>query len=369
MPRIKALTDDEIRRRRSAAQLLHRPKRRSVADLVRHLTGIQAQSLPAARLAFPARTDGLTAERVDRARLRDRSIVHTWAMRGTLYLIAAEDYGWLVPLVIEPRIPNAFRRLEQEGVPTDQPDKAVRLIGRMLGREGPLTRPQIAERLRSKGIHTKGQALVHLLWLATAKAVICRGPERGRDQCFVSVRDWIGEPEPMERDAALAELAVRFLKAHGPSRPADLAMWSGIRVGDARRAWAGIEDRLVEVETGRGAMWSLRRSAPEAPRGVVRLIPWWDEYLLGWKDRDLVAPPHQWRKITRDGGGWLNPTILADGLAVGTWDTEQTPTALLLEVQPFSRLSSMVRRGMRREAEHLSGFLGAPVKPVVAGGP
>ncbi|TMK68035.1 MAG: winged helix DNA-binding domain-containing protein [Actinobacteria bacterium] len=369
MPRNNVLTDDEVRRRRSAAQLLHRPKRRSAADLVRHLTGMQSQSLPAARLAFPARTDGLTAERVDRARLRDRSIVHTWAMRGTLYLIAAEDYGWLVPLVIEPRIPNAFRRLEQEGVPADQPDKAVRLIGRMLGREGPLTRPQIAERLRSKGIHTKGQALVHLLWLASAKGVICRGPERGRDQCFVLVRDWIGEPEPMARDAALAELAVRFLKAHGPSTPADLAMWSGIRAGDARRAWAGIEDRLVEVETARGATWSLRRSAAEAPRGVVRLIPWWDEYLLGWKDRDLVAPPHQWRKINRDGGGWLNPTILADGQAVGMWNTEQTPKALHVEVQSFSPLSPMVRRGVRREAEALSGFLATPVKPVFAGGP
>jgi hypothetical protein len=369
MPRIRTLTDGEVRRRRTAAQHLHRPRRRSAVDLVRRLTGIQAQSLPAARLAFPARTDGLTAERVDRARLRDRSIVHTWAMRGTLYLIAAEDYGWLVPLVMEPRIPNAFRRLEQEGVPPDQPAKAIRLIGRMLGREGPLTRPEIAERLRSGGIRTQGQALVHLLWLASAKGVICRGPGRGRDQCFVLVRDWIGEPEPMGRDAALAELAVRFLKAHGPSTPADLAMWSGIRVGDARRAWVGIEGRLVEVKTGRGAMGSLRRSAAEAPAGVVRLIPWWDEYLLGWKDRDLVAPPHQWRKINRDGGGWLNPTVLADGLAVGMWNTKPTPKSLLVEVQPFSPLSPTVRRGIRREAEHLSDFLGTPVKRALASGP
>src|SRR6266540_2027011 len=240
---------------------------RSAVDLVRHLTGIQAQSLPAARLAFPARTEGLTAERVDRARLRDRSIVHTWAMRGTLFLIAAEDFGWLVPLVLEPRIQHAFRRLEQEGVPTDQP------------------------------------------------------------------------------------------------------VWSGIRAGDAKRAWAGIDDRLVEVATDRGPLWSLRRSAGEAPSGLVRLIPWWDEYLLGWKDRHLGAPPDQWRQINRDGGGWLNPTILVDGLAVGLWNPKPTPKALHVEIQPFSSLSSTVRRGIRREAEHLSDFLGPPVKPVYADGP
>jgi hypothetical protein len=284
-------------------------------------------------------------------------------MRGTLYLIAAEDYGWLVPLVIEPRIQNAHRRLEQEGVPADQPAKAVRLIGRMLEREGPLARPEIRQRLRGRGIHIEGQAFVHLLWLATAKGLICRGPERGRDQCFVLVRDWIGEPQPMEREAALAELAARYLKAHGPATPADLAMWSGIRAGDARRAWGLIEDRLVQVETTRGTLWSLRRSRAEAPRGLVRLVPWWDEYLPGWKDRVLVAPPDQWRKINRDGGGWLNPTILADGLALGTWNTKQTSKALQLEVRPFSRLSPTVRRGIRREAEHLSGFLGAPVQP------
>jgi hypothetical protein len=369
MPRIRTLTDDEVRRRRTAAQHLHRSRRRSAVDLVQHLTGVQAQSLPAARLAFPARTDGITAERVDRARLRDRSIVHTWAMRGTLYLIAAEDFGWLVPLAVEPRIQHAFRRLEQEGVPPDQPATAVRLIERMLGRQGPLTRPEIGERLRSGGIRTQGQALVHLLWLASAQGVICRGPERGRDQCFVLVRDWIGEPEPMERDAALAELAARFLTAHAPADPADLAAWSGIRAGDARRAWSAIEDRLVEVETDRGALWSLRRSAPEAPPGVIRLIPWWDEYLLGWKDRGLVAPPDRWRKINRDGRGWLNPTILADGVAMGVWNTKPSAKGLHVEVQPFSRLSPTVGRGIRREAEHLSDFLGSPVKPVFAGDP
>ena len=366
MPRTRTLTEDDVRRRRTAAQHLHRPRRRSAADLVRHLTGVQGQSLPAARLAFVARTDGLTAERVDRARLHDRSIVHTWAMRGTLYLIAAEDYRWLVPLVIEPRIRNAHRRLEQEGVPSDQPAKAVRLIERMLAREGPLTRPEIGERLRRRGIRTEGQALAHLLWLASAEGLTCRGPDRGRDQCFVLVRDWIGEPEPMERDAALAELAVRYLKAHGPATPADLAVWSGIRAGDARRAWAGIQDRLVQVDTTRGPLWSFRRSTAEAPRGLVRLIPWWDEYLLGWKDRDLVAPPELWTKINRSSGGWLSPTILADGLAVGTWNTKPTPTALQVEVQPFSPLSPTVRRGIRREAQRLSDFLGAPVKPALA---
>src|SRR6266700_1856755 len=111
MAPVATLTDEQVRRARIAAQLLHRPGRRSVADLVTHLTGVQAQVLPAASLALRAGRAGLSAAAVDRARTRDRSIVLCWAMRGTLHLIASDDHAWLVPLVIERRIANAHRRL------------------------------------------------------------------------------------------------------------------------------------------------------------------------------------------------------------------------------------------------------------------
>src|SRR6266542_3450257 len=123
---------------------------------------------PAAAMALAVRTDGLTTEAVARARLRDRSVVLAWAMRGTLHLVAAEDHGWLVPLVVEPRVANAHRRLRQEGVSSDQAARALGLIERMLEREGPLLRRDVAARLRRRGIRTEGQAIAHLMWLAAA---------------------------------------------------------------------------------------------------------------------------------------------------------------------------------------------------------
>src|SRR5438105_11368629 len=122
----RVLADDRLRRLRIAAQLLHRRRQLSVPDLVSHLGGVQAQVVSAAGLALGARTEGLTKPEVERARLIDRSVVLNWAMRGTLHLVAAQDHGWLVPLVIEPRVSNAYRRLEQEGVPAGQPAEAVR---------------------------------------------------------------------------------------------------------------------------------------------------------------------------------------------------------------------------------------------------
>lgn len=195
MSRGRTLSGDDVRRLRVAAQHLHRPKRSSATELVRHLTGVQAQVLSAAGLALRARTEGLTGKRVAEERVRDRSIILTWAMRGTLHLITAEDYGWLVPLVLEPREAHAHRRLRQEGVTAEQSEVAVRSIERMLERHGPLGRSEIAERLGRRGIRTEGQAMAHLLWLAAARRVVCHGPDRGRDQSFVLVRDWLGEPD------------------------------------------------------------------------------------------------------------------------------------------------------------------------------
>src|SRR5438093_1351563 len=185
---MRAISDLNLLRLRTAAQHLHRPHRRSAADLVRHLTGVQAQVLSSAALALRARTEGLTAERVDLARLRDRSIVLTWAMRGTLHLVSAEDHGWLVPLCTEPRVANAHRRLVHEGVPRARHGRAVELMSRFLDEKGALTRAEIADRLRRRGIPVRGQAIAHLLWLAAARGVLCHGPSTGRDQQFVLVR-------------------------------------------------------------------------------------------------------------------------------------------------------------------------------------
>ena len=316
--------------------------------------------LVAAGLALRARTEGLTAGGVDRARLRDRSIVLTWAMRGTLHLVAAEDYGWLVPLVTEPSIANAHRRLKQEGGAADHPAKAVGLIEQMLQREGPLTRGEIAERLSRHRIRTEGQAIAHLVWLAAAQGVICLGPDRGREQCFVLVRDWLGEPKPVDHDAALAELAVRYLTAHGPAQPVDLAFWSGVRLSDAKRAWNGIEDRLVEVRTARGARWMLRSQKEKAPQGMIRLLPTFDEYLLGWEDREFAVSAQHWKNVNR-GGGWLHPVIVVDGRVLGTWGTEGTAKGLRLRIRAFAPLAPASSLGIRTETEDVGRFLGSPV--------
>jgi Winged helix DNA-binding domain len=363
MPPDATVTDDAARRHRLAAQLLDRPPARSAVEIVRRLAGVQAQLPSAAALGVAARADGVTPAAVEHARTADRSIVLTWAMRGTLHLICSEDYGWLVPLATTPRIANARRRLMQEGVDRDAADKAVRLIRRMLEQEGPLARPEIVRELRARGVEVEGQAVAHILWLAAAHGVACYGPGAGRAQRFALVDDWIGAPRRVNRDTALKELGIRYLRAHAPAEPADLAHWGGIALGDARRAWRAVEPRLIEVSTSHGPRWRLRSTPREARPDSVRLLPAFDEFLLGWRDREFIAPPQGWAQINR-GGGWLRPVVLVDGRAVGIWDSERTGKRLRVTLRPWGRVSSAVRADVDEEARRLGRFLDAPAVEV-----
>jgi hypothetical protein len=312
------LSDDDVRRTRVAAQLLHRPERFAVPDLVARLVAVQAQDITAGPLALRARSNGLTAADVAAARA-DRSVVRAWAPRGTLHLVATEDLGWLTSLLGPQWINAAMRRLGQEGVPGTT-DELVRVTERALAGQGPLTKVQLGDRLATLGVRAAGQGLVHLAFLAAAHGVAVLGPDMGNKPTYVHAADWLGQVVRFEpdRDRSLAELARRYLRAHAPAGPADLAFWSGLSLGDARKGWSGIADELTEVTHAGRPLWLPRRGGPKPVDVKVSLLAAFDEHLLGWRDRELILDPAYTRRVL-PGGGILRASVLADGRIVGTW--------------------------------------------------
>src|SRR6185369_16587704 len=124
------------------------------------------------------------------------------------HLIRSDDYWWLHPLTNPQLATGSARRLAQEGVPPDDADRAVAAVRAALAADGPLTRSELRDRVAAAGVRTEGQAMVHILALASIRGLIVRGPVAGRDQAFVLARDWLGTPQPgMSREAALGELA------------------------------------------------------------------------------------------------------------------------------------------------------------------
>ena len=315
---------------------------------------MQAQDLRAARLALRARATGLAAADVDAALTDERSVVVAWLGRGTLHLVGRDDYPWLLALTAPTRMAASRRRLGQEGVAPDDAERAVKIVERALADAGPLTRPELAQRIAAKGIRTEGQATPLLLNLAALRGIAVLGPLRDDGaHAFALTRDWLGAPAPRalegaDRDAALAELARRYLAGHGPAAPADLAAWSGLALRDAR---AGLDAIAADLTPRDGDLVDLAAREPAPAAIPARLLGAFDPYLLGWKDRAFAVPARHAKRV-HPGGGMLRATATVDGLAVGTWSAAGGEVALEL----FARVAAAQRTALAADGRDVERF-------------
>jgi Winged helix DNA-binding domain len=338
---------------RLAAQLLSGTPAGATAEVAGRLLAIQAQDPRGARLAVRARSHGLSAADVDTALTQDRSVVVTWLNRGTLHLVRAEDYWWLHPLTTPPLLRGNFRRLTQEGVPAQDAERAAAVIERSLEAEGPLTRGQLRDRIAAAGVRTQGQAIVHLLALASLRGLTVRGPMAGREHAYVLVRDWLGAPPAaFDRDRALAELAARYLAGHGPASDRDLAQWAGLPLGDARRGLAAIAHRLADRDDGLSSLVIQAGTPSQAdpPLPPPRLLGAYDPLLLGWSSREPIVGEHG-PLITVN--GLFRPFALVRGRAVATWSMPGGKVTLA----PFAPLPPADATALAADAAQVERFL------------
>jgi hypothetical protein len=228
-------------------------------------------------------------------------------------------------------------------------ERAVAVVRAALAAGGPLTRSQLRERVAAAGVRTEGQAMVHVLALASIRGLIVRGPPAGRDQAFVLARDWLGAPPPaMSREAALGELARRYRAGHAPAADRDLAQWAGIGLRDARLGLGRCG--AVQRADGLAALpVTPQRAAAALP--PPRLLGAFDPLLLGWASRDPIVGPHR-RIVTA--GGLFRPFALAGGRAAATWHITRGQVALA----PFAPLDAGTRAALAADAADVTRFLG-----------
>jgi Winged helix DNA-binding domain len=366
------LSDDQLRFLRLRAQRLtpqHPGETIGVVQVVKEVCGIQAQDASSATLAVRSRSVGLVVTDVEQAREHDHTIIRTWGPRGTLHLLASDDISWLLPLLGPVFVAGDRRRREELGLSEEICVNGMRIMRSVLTDEGPLTRAELVERLSTKGIHLEGQARPHLLARAALEGLICFGPDHGNEPTYVLLQDWIDQNQTghsLSEHEAYAELTRRYLSAYGPATPGDQAAWSGLPLSKTRAAWQRIEGELLEVEIATSQVWILKTQATwldelSAPTSIVRLLPRFDIYLLGYQKRDLVVLP-QYAKRINAGGGIVHPTVLVDGRIVGTWKSKREKNHLVVMVEPFERLTPEIDVGFEAEVEDIGRFLGEEVR-------
>lgn len=370
------LSDRQVRRLRSQAQSLQPRSTGRVVDTVRAVAGVQAQLPASAALCLRARTRGLDAKAVESARADERSVVRAWTMRGTLHLVPAEDLHWLLSLYDPVLRARADRRYRELKLTEDDLTAGVLVIRQTLARHGPMMRSALAEHLAAGGVDPSGQRLIHLINRAALEGVLCHGPDCDGDPSYVLCTDWLGAgwaATPMSRPAAVAELAVRYVRAYGPATHRDFVTWSGLSGRETHAAWRRVTARMAPVVVAGAPAWRAPHSTngtdgtgpPSAVDAVgcpvVRLLPSFDTYLLGYRDRGMAVPA-EYADAVWTGGGWIKPTVLADGAAVGTWSTQRRRGQIEITVHPFGELEDVLDRTVRdalaAEVADIGRFLG-----------
>lgn len=352
--------DARLMRARSQG-LASLPRCTSVLEVVERVFAVQAQDVPSAALGLRARARGLTAEAVVRASDVERSVVRNWFMRGTLHLVAATDVRWLTELLGPLFLRLSARRYRELGLDADDLAMGEAVIVSALAADGPLSRAALTVRLAAAGLDARGQVPIHLIRRCALLGHVCHGPTLDGVPTFVLSDGWLPPADGAGSPAgpAVTELASRYLDAHGPASVADFTTWSGLPVGQTRTAWRELVERgdLVECEvTGDLAAVPAAR-ADEAPTsaGDVRLLPAYDDYLVGWRTRALsVAAPFD-RQVW-PGGGQIRSTVVVDGMVRATWSRRDGGRAA--DLAPFEPLSAEVLAGVAAEEADMARFLG-----------
>jgi Winged helix DNA-binding domain len=362
----------EIGLRRLASQRVAAGRFVQAADVVRWLGALQAQDYHQSLWAIGSRMQAGTAANVERA-IADRQIVRTWLMRGTIHFAPPEDVRWLLALVAPRLAAGVARRRDEIGLAEADVARSAQVLAGALSGDRRLSRPEVMQLLEDNGIATAGGHGYHILWRLAQDGLICLGPMQDRQQTFVLLDDWAPRAQAREpsRTDAVGELAGRFAASRGPVTAHDLARWAGMTVADARRGLADAPG-LVRQEIGGAEHFLAAAGADDAPPAAARrrtyLLAGFDEFMLGYKDRDAILEPQHAAKVVPGANGVFRPIIVTGGRIVGTWSRSATARSLRITVQPFAGAGPKLVAQVGPEANRYRTFLGLPAscKPAVS---
>ncbi|WP_062467538.1 winged helix DNA-binding domain-containing protein [Demequina maris] len=334
----------------------------AVAAVVTHLGAMQAQDVAHALWSLGIRLPGATEPGI-RAALARGEAVRTWSMRGTVHLVPPGDAAWMVALMSpRPRAAAAARRA-QLGLDDATCDRGTAvLLDTLRGRR--LTRAACLAALDDAGIPTDGQRGYHLLIHAAQAGAVCIVAQDGTDQVFGRLDEAAPHPRTPSREEALATLARRYLRSHGPATVADLARWTGLGVRDCRAGVAAAGEDVVPVETDAGPMLAapaLLDAGPAAERTILT-PPGFDELVLGYADRSAQLDPALEAAVAPGGNGVFRSTLVRDGRVVATWRRALTARAVRVEAHDLVGLSVRDRTRCAAALEPYGAFMGRGVE-------
>lgn len=342
-----------------------RAPRKDLAKVVGDIGGAHAQVMSAAELQIAVRARCTVADVRD-ALWKDRSLVKTWLMRGTLHLARSDDLPLYVGAMgrhwVSQMRPSwlTYMQVTEKEFWSICEDIGAALDGT------PLTRDELIAKVGTGRSEHVRQVLRSgwggMLKPAARNGLLCFGPNRGQSVTFVRPGLWLPSWRTVDPEDAIVEMARRYLRVYGPATKNDFARWWGAWPGVANAAWKGLAPELVSVSVEGSRADALTDDLPAMKRAKlaqpVQLLPLFDPYLMGHASRDHLVEKAYLARVSR-AAGWISAVVLVEGRVVGTWTHTVVNNKLWLGLAPFRKLTSNVLTQVRERAAELATSLGA----------
>ncbi len=344
---------------RLANQRITRPHPGNLAELLAHMGAMQAQDYAAVKNAAARRLAGQPSEAQIETLIASKQVLRVWSLRGTIHLLPAQDAAWIIRLVAARPLASGRPVMLREGLDAAVMAKSAEVLQGALQNGRQLERSALYAELEAAGIPTTGQRGYHLLAHAGLSGQICIGPLSSKQPTFGLLEDWAPDPVQLDGVDALAELARRYFRSHGPATVQDFAWWSGLTLSQSRLALEAIRDEFVEEQIGGSSYWLPLDS--QAAQGLF-LLPSFDEFVVGYKDRTAIIQPELEPALMPYKNGIIQPVIVSDGQVVGTWKRTASKKSLTFDLAPFNPLAPKQVERLQNACEEYARYLGLEIK-------
>jgi hypothetical protein len=369
-------TWDQVRARRLARSFLTtRASPDGLLEVAHDLGGVHAQIQASAELQLAARVDGITRQDVRDALWERRELVKAWTLRGTLHLHPADELPvwYAAGRAVSPEAQELGPWVDPKGelhpaLGRDHVEEIRAAVLDTLDGRCLLREELAAEVVQRVGPKARGRLLSGFAFFGGA--VLCQGPPQGSKITLARPDQWVERWEELDEQEGLREVCRRYLRTYGPATPKDFREWFSSRQfkpDDARALFASVELEEVDVEGHSAYVVEGDTSFPE-PQRTARLLPEYDVYVMGFRERDQLVPEEVRGQVAAHGRGkYEGPAgvrfLMVDGIAAGLWERKKRGKRIELRVTPSRKLTRAERAELDAEAERVGAFLG--LEPVL----
>lgn len=351
------MTAKDITRLRLENQQFTRQDFSSATELVRWCGVIQAQDYEMSKWAVGMRLPTATATQIESA-ISKGELVRTHILRPTWHLVHPADVRWMMMLTgpgIEQAMGTYNRKLELDATTFTKSNK---VLERALRDGKQLIRTELAAALEKAKIPTNDLRMNFLLIKAELDMIICNGGKRDKQITYALFEERVPPAKQITREEALATLTLRYFQSHGPATLKDFVGWSGLAITAARQGIQLVKDKLFSTAFSGSEYWYTANTTSKTDSSNdILLVPNYDEYLVGYKERALLYDGKNDDNLSREGNPLFNNTLLINGQIAGTWKRTFKKKDVQVDLYPFKPFSKVNQAKVNKAIEKYRRFI------------